>query len=566
MLSHLYIKDFGIIEKAMVNLTRGLNVLTGETGSGKSIIIEAIQLVTGGRAISEYIRAGCDRAVVQAAVETGDLDEIKLILSDGGISDDQDGQIILTREINRNGRNQCRINGQMVTLGLYREVGRLLVDIQGQHDQQMLLDPERQLYLLDAYGGEETAGAAARLAGLHRRCRENTAALKELRLKATERAGRRETINYQINEIDSASLRPGEDGELETERRKLVNAGKISSLLEQCYRQIYGGGGADTSSLEMAGNSLKLLDRLAEMDGSLSSARDMVAAALYQMEEAARELAAYADGLEFYPARLEFVEERLDFLNGLKRKYGLSIEGILDYRKRIALEMEEMDGGEQRLEQLERDLKQYQAQLELQAGILTGMRKRAAAALEDEIARELKELEMPGAVFSIVFSDREQISEKGLEKAEFFISTNPGEPARPLSKVVSGGETSRLMLAVYAILAEMQGIPTLVFDEIDTGIGGRTIRSVAAKLQHLSRKRQVICVTHSPAVASAAQNHLLIRKGESGSRTQVEIDSLDGRGKLLELTRMLGGDRGDGTALNHARQLMEEALSLKDDE
>lgn len=563
MLLNLYLKDFGIIEKTEISLTRGMNVLSGETGAGKSIIIEAIQVVTGGRALSEYVRAGCERAIVQAAVEVRNLPEVIRLLSDSGIAAEQDGLVILTREINRSGRNICRVNGQMVTLSQYRELGRMLVDIQGQYDQQLLFEPERQLYLLDAYGGGDISRTAAEVARLCRNCREAREAIDGLKERHIEWARRQDTINYQIADIDGAALRPGEDGELESEKKKLANAEKISAMVGDCYRLLYGGGGSSASSLELTGSSLKLLERLAEMDGGLSQVRDTVAAALYQLEEASRELAAYMDGLEFYPSRLEFVEERLDLLARLKKKYGRTVEDILKYRDEIAAELEEMEDGEQKIEALEREAGTLAAELEELAGRLTRLRKQAAAGLESEIARELEELEMPGAVFSIIFTDRERISEKGREKAEFYISTNPGEPVRPLSRVASGGEASRLMLAVKSILAEMDGIPTLVFDEIDTGIGGRTIRSVAAKLHLLSQKRQVICVTHSPAVASMAQNHLLIRKRDAGGRTLAEVVSLNYGERVAELSRMLGGGQNDEASLNHARQLMEEAAAVK---
>ncbi|MFZ5633665.1 MAG: DNA repair protein RecN [Bacillota bacterium] len=561
MLLNLYIRDFGIIEKTEMDFTRGLNVLSGETGAGKSIIVEAIQVVSGGRALTEYIRAGCERAVVQAAVDTRDLPGIGRLLSEHGIVGEQDGTLILSREI-RIGRNICRINGQIVTLNVYREFGQLLVDIQGQYDQQLLFEPERQLYLLDAYGGGEISAIGAEVSRLYRKWRETSHLIEDLRERYREWSRRQDTINYQLSEIDGAGLKPGEDEELMSEKKKLANAERISRLAGGCYRSLYGGGTA-ASALELTGSSLKDLDRVVEMDGALSGVRDMVAAALYQIEEACRELAAYLDGIEFYPARLESVEERLDILAGLKKKYGPTIEDILRYREEIANELQEMEGGEQKIEQLEQELESLSGQLEDWAGRLTEKRKQAAAALERDIAGELQELEMGKVKFIINFADREAISEKGRERAEFYISTNPGEPVRPLAKIASGGETSRLMLAIKSILAGIEEIPTLVFDELDTGIGGRTIRSVALKLHSLSRKRQVICVTHSSAVASMADNHLVICKGETDGRTKTEVSTLSDEERLEELARMLGGSEKGGAVLDHARQLLEEANSLK---
>lgn len=562
MLLSLFIKDFGIIEKIDINFRTGLNVLSGETGSGKSIIIEAIQVVTGGRAISEYVRAGCEKAVVQAAVDFPEAPEIAPLLSGVGIDPDPEGVLILTREINKTGRNLCRINGQMVTLGFYREIGRMLVDIQGQNDQQMLCEPERQLYLLDEYGGEELLQARQQVTRLHRSCRAAAEAVEGHRKMHDQWARRQELVNYQISEIDSASPKPGEDEELLAERKKLANAEKIASLAAGCYRDLYGGG-STASSLELTGSSIKALERLADLDSGLTGVRDTVASALYQIEEACRDLSTYMDGLEFFPDRLEFVEQRLDIITALKKKYGPSMDDVIRHRQEIEAERQEMEGWDQKAHLLEKDLAAISKQMEECAAKLTEMRKRAALTLEREIAVELQDLEMSGAVFKTVFSDLEKTGEKGREKAEFYISTNPGEPARPLSKIASGGETSRLMLAVKIILAEVEGIPTLVFDEIDTGIGGRTIKSVATKLYGLSGKMQVICVTHSAAVASMAGEHLLIRKRESAGRTLAEVISLDGGERIEELARMLGGGNREGAAFQHARQLVEEAASIK---
>ncbi len=562
MLLNLLIKDFGIIENTLVDFSPGLNVLSGETGAGKSILVEAIQVVTGGRALSEYVRAGCDRAVVEAAVEARGLPEVAGLLAENGIPAEDGEALILTREINRSGRNLCRINGRMVNLSLYREVGRRLVDIQGQNDQQLLFEPERQLHLLDAYGGEEVLGACAEVARVYRLCREARIALEDLRRRTADQARRQELINYQAGEIDGAGLRPGEDEELEAERNRLSAAEKISRLVADCYLDLYGGG-PSASSLELTGRALKVLDRLVELDRTLSGVRETVSSALCQIEEACRELSRYIDGLEFYPARLEFVQERLDRLNRMKKKYGRTIDEILSYRREIAAELLEMEGREQEVELLQQEADSLSRKLEDLAHRLTGLRRQAAAALERDIARELGELEMAGAQFSIMFSERESIGDQGLERAEFFISTNPGEPVRPLSKVASGGETSRLMLAVKCILAEMEGIPTLVFDEVDTGIGGRTIRAVALKLHRLGRKRQVICVTHSPPVASLADTHLVIRKGEAGGRTRAGVFSLNERERIEEMARMLGGGKDDRAAMNHAKQMLEEAIAAK---
>lgn len=561
MLLNLHIRDFGIVEKADIDFTCGLNVLSGETGSGKSIVVEAIQVVSGGRALTEYIRTGCERAIVQATFQTGEVPGVSDMLADHGIIGEPDGTLILSREI-RTGRNICRINGQIVTLNQYREFGRILIDIQGQYDQQLLFEPERQLYLLDAYGGEDVLAVRAEVSRLYRKWRETRHLIENLREKHREWARRQDTIAYQLNEIEEAGLKPGEYEELSAEKVKLANAEKILNLAGGCYRSLYGGEGTP-SALDLTGMSLKNLEKAVELDNDLSGARDLVASALYQLEEACRDLAAYLDSFDFSPERLDFIEKRLGSLENLKRKYGTTIEDILRYHDEIAGELNEMEGNDQKIEALEKELSILSEELDRRTEKLTGKRKTTAAALEMAIAGELQELEMGKTEFVISFTELEPVTEKGKEKAEFYISTNPGEPVRPLSRIASGGETSRIMLAIKIILAKVEQIPTLVFDELDTGIGGRTIRSVALKLHELSRNRQVICVTHSSAVASLADNHLLISKLERDGRTSTEVTILTGEQKIEELARMLGGSKKTGAIMEHARQLIIEANSLK---
>ncbi|MFZ5647794.1 MAG: DNA repair protein RecN [Bacillota bacterium] len=562
MLLNLFIKDFGIIEKTETNFSPGLNVLSGETGSGKSIIIDAIQVATGGRASTEYLRAGCERAIVQMTLETGDDGRINGLLSERGISGDEGGILVMSREINKNGRSTCRINGQMVNLSVYREIGRHIVDIQGQHDQQLLFDPGVHLNLLDAYGGEDTSLAGDEVSRLYREWYELKKTLDELRDRRREWARRQDAIHFQIAEIDGVSPKPGEDDELYAEKRKLAGAEKLSRLLGECHRDLHGGGSA-VSSLELAGHALKSVEKAAEIDESLSGIRDLLAGSLYQMEECCRELSAYMDGLEFYPARLEFVEERLDLINRLKKKYGETIEEVLKYREEIEKELEDITDGDRRIESMEQELLSLFSKLTESAARLTKTRKTAAGALEREIAGELQELGMGKAKFVINFSELESTGEKGNEKAEFYISTNPGEPLRPMARIASGGETSRILLAVKSILAETENIPTLIFDEIDTGIGGLTMKAVALKLLKLAEKRQVICVTHSSTVASMADRHLSIRKSEASGRTRAEVFCLDGEERVEELARMMGGDQGGSAAINHARHLLEEARTIK---
>ena len=555
MLLNLFIKDFGIIEKTDIDFSPGLNVLSGETGSGKSVIIDAIQVVSGGRSSTEYIRAGCDQSIIQLTADISGLTHIEGLISERGINSDSTGIIVMSRELNRS-RSICRINSQITTLNVYREFGQALLDIQGQHDQMLLLSPDKHLQLLDAYGGEEIAGAAAEVRSLYREWAEKKKSISAIQEKYREWARKQDIISFQASEIDSAALVPGEDGALESEKRKLVNIEKLSALVNESYQHMYGGGPSE-SMLDLAGKSIKSLAKAAELDPMLNRARELASQSLYQAEEACRELSAYMDSLEFYPARLEQIEGRLEQLGRLKKKYGNTIEEILSYGDEIKKELTEIVDGDKRLESLKSELEDIEIRLGKAASVLTGYRKKHAGQLENAIKKELIDLEMAGAEFVINFTGLDCVAETGSEKAEFYMSANSGEPVRPLSRIASGGEASRILLAVKGILAEMEETPSLVFDEVDTGIGGITIKSVTLKLKKLSTRRQVICVTHSPSVASAADRHMAIRKMESGGRTVAVVVPLEENERVDELARMLGGD--GKAAVDHARQMLSGA-------
>ncbi len=556
MLLNLYIKDFGIIEKTEINFTAGLNVLSGETGSGKSIVVDAIGVVSGGRALAQYIRSGCQEALIQAAFNLTLSNEITDLLNRNNIQIQKDELLILSRVINNNGRNLCRVNGQMVNLSTFKEIGQRLIDIQGQNEQQLLFSQERQLFILDAYGGEKLLNCRAQVSKLYQQHSLLFKNIEKLRIQNQDAAKEQDLINYQINDIDNVFLSPGEDVELLTERNRLSNIEKISLLVNESYHLINGMSESPFSILDSAGKALKLLDNLAEIDPILTETRAMMASALYQMEESSRNLSQYRDNLEFYPLSLEAVEERLEQITKLKRKYGESIEEILNYRQEIEKKLLEMDNAEQSLRSMEEEHQKIKAALELAAAELSTLRSETAVRLENNITKELAHLKMGGVSFKIIFTENINITESGSEKAEFFISTNPGEPLKPLSKVASGGETSRIMLAIKTILAETEDIPTLIFDEIDTGIGGKTIWSLGQKLSKLAENRQIISITHSSPLASLADNHLLICKCQMKDKTFAHVITLDENGRLKELTRMLGGTENDRTALDHARELL----------
>ncbi|AEG15484.1 DNA repair protein RecN [Desulfofundulus kuznetsovii DSM 6115] len=560
MLVSLDIQDFGLIDRQTIEFTHGLNVLTGETGAGKSIIVEALQVALGGRAWAEFIRTGKERARVAAVFEIHPLAVLKEKLKAWGIPLEEDGMLIMSRELVRSGRNICRLNGQVVALSVYREAGQHLVDIHGQHESQSLFNPDRHRDLLDRFGG--LWSLRQEVAEIYHRWRELTSQLEELRHGARDRLHRLDMLTYQVQEIDRARLLPGEEEALTQERNRLANAEKIAALAGRCYQALHGGEEGIPAVMDLLGRACRDLEELSRLDPELLSLASTLESVLYQVEDVARELARYRDGVEFNPGRLQEVEERLSRIRDLKRKYGDSVEEILRYREEAAAELEKLAFSEENAAALEEEIKLWEERWQQKALDLSRARREHARKLEEAVARELADLEMGKVEFQVLFEDLTGASAAGRERVEFLISPNPGEPLRPLAKIASGGELSRVMLAMRAILAAVDELPTLVFDEVDAGIGGRTLVAVAEKLADIAGHRQVICVTHAPQIASFARTHFSISKEVRAGQTTTRVRRLDEEGRLAELARMLGGREADGLARDHARHLLEQARGI----
>lgn len=556
MLLNLFIKDFGIIEQMEIQLNKGFNVLTGETGAGKSIVLESLQVALGGRASVEYIRSGSERSFVRGTFDVGSNPGIEDVLVRAGINPEEDGIIVLGRELNKSGRNICRVNGQVVPLSQYRLIGQSLVDMQGQNEQYSLLDPGHQLELLDCFGGEEALQTALRVSSIYKLWRDSSEQVKELRARTGDMARRVGFLQYQLEDIDAAGLKPGEYEELIKEKSILANAEKIKRLVDECHSILYSGGGGVIPVVDLLGRSCRFLEELSGIDQGMDTYKDSILNCLYLIEDVARDLAGYLDSVDFNPFRLETVENRLAKIEGLFKKYGSTIEEIINYREAVETELNGLKGSEEKLGLLEKQQQSLGEDWSREAGMLTDLRKRTAARLQDEVARELADLEMDQVYFKVVFTRQEGMSEKGGEKVEFNISPNPGEPLRPLGKIASGGEVSRIMLAIKTILAEMDNVPTMVFDEVEAGIGGRALHAVTEKLLGLGQKRQVICVTHAAVVAAVAGTHYHIYKEQESGRTISRVKILEGEERVNELARMLGGRDTAGAALDHARQLL----------
>lgn len=554
MLVEMSIRNLAIIEEIRVSFQRGFHVLTGETGAGKSIIIDALGLAVGGRASSGLVRFGCDRAEIEAMFEVEPDHAVWRQLDKFGIAYDASEYLIVRREITGNGKSSARVNGQLVNLSTLKEIGSCLVNIHGQHEHQSLISVDRQLALLDAYGGEAVSKAKAAYAQIYAQYRTVEEELHRLQTGAKQALQLSDLYRFQAEEIAAAALVEGEDERLEDERRKLANAEKLLDAVSRAYDGLFGTGNALDRISEASG---RLEGAVAYDPGKLQPIAEQIQSAYYQLEDAAFQLRSYRDSLEFEPGRLDQVEERLNRISGLKRKYGATIADILKHYAFVQDELSKTDNLDERLKTLEEERKRLKGQLEREAERLTAARKAAAEKLAGEVERQLADLQMERTRFAVAFEEGERhFSPGGADRIEFRISPNPGEPLQSLAKIASGGELSRIMLAIKTIFAALDDIPVLVFDEVDTGVSGRAAQAIAVKLARLAKHNQVFSVTHLPQVASMADGHYVINKEVEGERTYTTIRLLEDEARVAELARMLGGAQVTETTLNHAREMI----------
>lgn len=559
MLLSISIKNFGIIDQLRMDFQTGFNVLTGETGAGKSIIIDALQIVLGGRVSGDQIRSGAEKALLQAAFDISALKDLTPLLEEQGVAAPEDAVLVLAREISRSGKNISRLNGQVVTLGFLRKVGGRMADMHMQLELNSLLEQERQRQLLDRFGGDRALQALQEVNLLYADWQEACINLDRLVGNADASARRKEELLYMTEEIELANLKIDEDVALEVERKVLTNAEKINDLISQAYAFLYREAAGRASAVDLLAQAVAVLKNLAAMDKRVEPILASLENAFYLAEDVVRELAGYRDGIEFSPARLEAVEDRLNGIRRLKRKYGDTINDITGQLKSMREELEVLEGTDGYLREAALSKEKIKAAYGKAAGILSAARREAARSLQEAVSAELVSLEMGRVEFRVAFTDLAGPSRDGLERVDFLISTNPGEPLKQLSKIASGGELTRIMLALKAMLAGADEIPVLVFDEADTGIGGRALQAVAEKMSQLGRHHQVICVTHSAQVASHASAHHLIIKEIEGGRTVTRAQLLDTGGRLEELARMLGGREVTEITRSHARQMLELA-------
>lgn len=554
MLKELQISGFALIEKVEMSFYSGFSVLTGETGAGKSIIIDALSLLLGARASVEMIRTGSESAIIEGLFEPPDA--VYPILEQWGF--DLADELIITREIYRNGRNKCRINGNLVTVGQLVQVGQHLVDILGQLDHQNILDTTKHMDILDSFADQEHEQLIQQVSAGFQEYQRVKKARMHLQTQERERLSRIDLLQFQIQEIEQAEIYVGEEEELTSKRDVLANIEKITTTAESAYSRLQEETPNQPAIYDMLAQVADELASLTRYDQNMIPIIDMFKDALVQLDEGSTDLRRYIESFDRDPKSLEIIEERLTVLRALKRKYGDSEQDILDYYQKSKIELDDLLDSDSRIEHLIEEESRLFSQLNDLTEMLTQKRRECALKVERNIELQLAEVNMERTRFMVEISAAE-LNKKGKDRVEFKISPNIGEELKPLAKIASGGEMSRIMLALKNCLAEAEKIPTLIFDEVDSGIGGRTAQKIAVKLQTLSSKFQIFSVTHLPIVASYAKYHYYIEKHETNGRTVVKVSLLDHQGRVDELVRMLGGKSNQKITTAHAKELLKHA-------
>lgn len=562
MLKELSVRQFAIIDQLRIEFDRGFHVLTGETGAGKSILIDALGLIMGGRASAEYVRHGAKKAEIEALFELEMADPIWHLLEEWGVASDQD-DLIIQREISHTGKSTCRINGRLVTVSMLKQIGPKLLNIAGQHEHHSLLDVEEHLAWLDEFAGEEVLTLREQYQEKYRQYRQVAKELAALNRNEAEIESQIDYYQFQSNEIASASLVEGEEEELRQERERLAHMEKLISNTSLAYELLQG----DGKGLDYVGQAMIEIEEIAKIDESMQPVSESIQSVYYQLEEMVRQLSAYRDTLEFDPERFHQVEERIHLIEQLKRKYGPSISEILAYQQEIEQKLEQLQSLDTSKEELMKQHVQLLQECQQLADEITQLRKKAAQRLEIQVEKELKELNMGSTVFHVAFFPNhfreEQLDETGQDVIEFQIAPNPGEPLKPLHKIASGGELSRIMLALKCIFTDLQHVQTIVFDEVDTGVSGRTAQAIAERMALLARRNQILCVTHLPQVACMADLHYYIYKQEENGKTKAYVQKLAYEERTLELARMLGGVEVTEKTKQHAEEMLYLAKKVK---
>lgn len=561
MLNEITIRNFAIIEELEVTFENGLTVLTGETGAGKSIIIDAVQLLAGGRGSQKFIRHGAKKAEIEGLFTIEDVNHPVIhTLKEFGI-DVEEGAIVLRRDINSNGKTVCRINGTLVTIAIMREVGAGIIDIHGQHENQELMHERRHIHLLDQFAGlklEQAYNSYKELFLQYVKLKKKLEAAEDNEQQVAQRI---DLYSFQLREISEAKLEIGEEEALQEERRKLQNFNRLFERLNTAYEAI----SEDSRALDWVGSAMSDLEDAVGFHKELAPQLESVTNSFFALQETSHELKSLLDELHYDPLRLDFVEERLALHVSLKRKYGKTIEDILLYQDKISDELDQLINRDERL-QIEQDkLSHLIEDLEIEAEELSIIRRDAAKKLEIAIMEQLEQLHMGKSAFKVIIERKKgQVYDiNGNDDIAFHISTNVGEPLKPLVDIASGGELSRLMLALKTIFSKHQGVTSIIFDEVDTGVSGRVAQAIAEKIAMVAQHSQVLCISHLPQVASMADQHYLIKKEVKDNRTFTAIDNIHDKDRIRELSRMLSGAQTTPLTLKHAEELLKLAADKK---
>ncbi|MBP2078239.1 DNA repair protein RecN [Oceanobacillus polygoni] len=563
MLTELSIRDFAIIEQISITFNEGLTVLTGETGAGKSIIIDAIQLLAGGRGSVEYVRHQAKKAEIEGLFTVEDKSHpIYAVGNQYGI-EISDSQVVLQRVITESGKSICRVNSKLVTLAILREFGKTLIDIHSQHETQSLMDAENHLDFLDLYEPLLIAKAKEAYSEHYDKLVRLKNRYKKLNDNEQETAHRLDLLEFQMKELEQAELSPDEDIHLEEERKSLANYERIHTALHDAYRALYG----EQRGLDWLNQVQLSMQENSKYDDFIAEKSEEFSNHYFALEELTYELRNHIDTLQFDPERLNEIESRLDEINRLKRKYGNTVNEIIKYMATIEEEIEQITNKDSHLSVLLEQIEGTEKDAMLEAQHLHEIRKKAADCLTKDIHAEMKGLYLEKATFAIAFDDasttKVKLHKNGFDRVRFLISTNRGEPLKDLTKVASGGELSRIMLALKNIFSKHQGVTSVIFDEVDTGVSGRVAQAIAEKIYQISNNSQVLCITHLPQVAAMADTHKFIAKKEKANRTATNVKELSATEQIEELSRMITGTKLTETAKDHAKEMLELASAFK---
>lgn len=563
MLLELSIKNFAIIEDLKIEFTNGLNLLTGETGSGKSIIIEALGIILGGRSTKDLIRTGEDKAVLQALFYLENNKKIKTQFEQYGIDMEENGLIIITREIFTNGPSISRINGRTVTVGILNKISFNLVDIFGQHEHQSLLHISNHKILVDSFGDNIFNDLKMDIKDKFEQYTSEKNEIEKMNINSAEKERQIDLLKFQIDEIEAAELSETDDHELENSFNKINNLKTIGIGIGEIIDSLTGENQDNISIIDYINKNIAILNNLKKHDNDLTPLFNRFESIGFELNDINKELYYYMDRLELDDEKLIFLTDRINTVNKLKKKYGNTVEKIIAFKNEMQDELDNLLNYEKEMRRLKNNISQLEKDLYILSDNLSEKRKIIATNLEKDITKELSQLNMDNVVFKVNFKKSRHLSVDGIDIIEFMISTNVGEDLKPLSRIISGGEMSRIMLGFKSILAEYDGIPTLIFDEIDTGISGRTAQVVGEKISKISKNHQVISISHLPQIAALADSHYLINKASVSNKSITTIVKLSYEERVMEMARILGGVDVTDTTLNHAREMLEMTKKLK---